>query len=190
MKETSKFLIIGSLILIAAVSYVSNKNKDRYYLIAKHGSVEIWQGAFAPIGKNRLTILPGLQLKDPIKNAYTKDQVFPLASSYYINRADALLGAPGMPDFEGIISDLNKALHYATDETHLKIANERLNSINLMFIMYKADVALIKGRLPDLETALSALSAVNPETLSQEQFTLVSHKISSIRKLIASINKM
>ena len=68
-----------------------------------------------------------------------------LAFKYYVSKADALMEVPGMPDFVGIKSYLNRALFFATTKSLRQTAEARINQIDRMILFYKADVAATKG---------------------------------------------
>ena len=55
-----------------------------------------------------------------------------------------LLDVPGLPDFEGVKTYLNKSLAYATTREMKTVIKGRLDAINLMVLLYKADVAASK----------------------------------------------
>ena len=80
------------------------------------GAVEIWKGKFAPMSQELFIILPGAEAPQSIKDVYLKKEAFPLIFNYYVNKADALLDLPGMPDFDGIKFYLNKAVAFGTTE--------------------------------------------------------------------------
>jgi hypothetical protein len=159
MQKSIKYIVAFFVILAALVIYSSFSNMKNYYIKAAGGAVEIWQGRFAPMSQKLLITLPGAQAPQSIKDVYSKEEVFPLIFNYYINRADALLDIPGMPDFDGIKFYLNKAISFggATDDLRKK-AYARLNSIDMMILQYKADVAASKETIDGFKTALEYLN--------------------------------
>jgi len=175
------------VILIGLVIRASYHNLDRYYLRSAAGAVEIWQGTFSPTGKKRILIMPGVQIPAEIKNVYAKEEVFPLAFNFYTKKADALMEVPGMPDFIGIKSYLNRALSFATTEELRRIAHARINQIDRMILFYKADVAATKGTRAGLEAALNYLdqaAALNPDDIETET---IRKKKASIRELLNTL---
>jgi len=174
-------------ILIGLVIRASYHNVDRYYLRSAAGAVEIWQGTFSPTGKKRILIMPGVQMPTEIKNVYTKEEVFPLAFHFYTKKADALMEVPGMPDFIGIKSYLNRALLFATTEELRQTAHVRINQIDRMILFYKADVAATKGTRAGLEAALNYLdqaAELNPDDIETE---VIKKKNASIRELLNTL---
>jgi hypothetical protein len=175
------------VILIGLVIRASYHNVDRYYLRSAAGAVEIWQGTFSPTGKKRILIMPGVQMPAAIKNVYSKEEVFPLAFNFYTQKADALMEVPGMPDFIGIKSYLNRALSYATTEALRQTAHARINQIDRMILFYKADVAAAKGTRAGLEAALGYLdqaAELNPDDIETE---VIKRKKASIRELLNTL---
>ena len=91
---------------------------------------------------------------------------------------------PGMPDFVGIKSYLNKALSFATTEELQQTVHARINHIDRLILLYKADVAASRGSRAGLETALKYLeqaAELNPDEIETE---LIRKKKTSIRELL------
>ena len=185
-KKRWLFIITGFIfiILIGLVIRASYHNTKKYYLNPASGAVEIWQGTFSPGGKKRVLIMPGVQMPAEMKDVYTKQDIYPLAFKFYVSKADAIMEVPGMPDFVGIKSYLNRALSFATTEEHHQTAHTRINQIDRLILLYKADVAAIKGTRSGLETALDYLeqaAKLNPDEIETE---LIQKKKASIRELL------
>ena len=175
------------VILIALVVQASYHNLDRYYLKSAAGAVEIWQGTFSPAGKKRILIMPGVQIPTDIKDVYAREEVFPLAFNFYTQKADVLMEVPGMPDFMGIKSYLNRALAFATTDELRQTAHARINQIDRMILFYKADVAATKGSRAGLEAALDYLdqaAELNPDDIETE---IISKKKAAIHKLLNTL---
>jgi len=177
------------MLLMGLVIRESYHNTQKYYLKAAAGAVEIWQGTFSPGGKKRILIMPGVQMPVKIKDVYTGEEVYPLAFKFYVSKADALMEVPGMPEFVGIKSYLNRALSFATTEELRQAAHGRINQIDRMILFYKADVAAIKGTRSGLEKALDYLdqaARLNPDEIETE---LIQKKKASIRELLNVIKE-
>ncbi len=168
--RTGQYFTFGAagiaILLFLLVIGASLNNADTYYIKPAAGAIEIWQGKFAPIGKKLLVTLPGVPAPEETQPQYDKKAVFPLIYSYYINKADALLAAPGFPDFEEIKKYLEKALKYAHTSDLRKSVYARIDGIDIAIYMYKADVAASRRATADLEIALDHLAsaaALNPD---------------------------
>ena len=183
-------LIITGIILIILMGLViraSYHNTEKYYLKSAAGAVEIWQGSFSPGGKKRILIMPGVPIPQQIKDVYARDEVYPMAFDFYVSKAAALMEVPGMPDFVGIKSYLNRALSFATTDALRQTAHVRINQIDRMILFYKADVAAIKGTRSGLEAALDYLdqaATLNPDDIETE---LINKKKASIRELLNTL---
>ena len=180
------FIIIFLMGLVIRVSY---HNTAKYYLKSAAGAVEIWQGTFSPGEKKRILIMPGVQMPAKTKDVYSKEDVFPLAFKFYVSKADALMEVPGMPDFVGIKSYLNRALSFASTDDLRQTALDRINQIDRLILLYKADVAATKGTRNGFETALDYLdqaSKLNPDEIEIE---LIQKKMASIRELIDTLKE-
>ena len=172
------------IILTGLVIRASYHNTAKYYLKSAAGAVEVWQGTFSPGGEKRILIMPGVQMPAKTKDVYAKEDVFPLAFKFYVSKADVLMEVPGMPDFVGIKSYLNRALSFATTDDLRQTALGRINQIDLLILLYKADVAAIKGTRSGFETAMDYLdqaAKLNPDKIETE---LIQKKKASIRELL------
>jgi len=167
----------GIVILVLIVIIASWMNTQHYYIKSNEGAVDIWQGTFAPKGAERLMSVPGLQLTEPIKDTYTANEVFPIIYQYYLDKADTLLNVPGMPDFDGVKEYLDKSLTYATTREMKTVIKDRLDAINLMVLLYKADVAASKNSLEALETAMAYLKEALAYHMDDLESTRVKHKV-------------
>jgi hypothetical protein len=188
-KKTLLFSIAGFIIIIlmGLVIRTSIGNTDKYFLKSAAGAVEIWQGTFSPGGKKRILIMPGVQVPQKIKDVYAKEEVYPMAFNFYVSKADALMEVPGMPDFVGIKSYLNRALSFATTEELRQTAHVRINQIDRMILFYKADVAAIKGTRKGLEAALDYLDQVTKLDPDDIEAELIKKKKASIRELLKTL---
>ncbi|MEE9536269.1 MAG: hypothetical protein V3V51_02410 [Desulfobacterales bacterium] len=189
VKTILLFSIAGFIfiILMGLVVRTSVYNRDKYYLKSAAGAVELWQGTFSPGGKKRILIMPGVHIPQKIKEVYAKEEVYPMAFNFYVSKADALMEVPGMPEFVGIKSYLNRALSFATTEDLRQTAHRRINQIDRMILFYKADVAAIKGTRSGLEKALDYLdqaAKLNPDDIETE---LIKKKKASIRELLNTL---
>ena len=189
VKTILLFSIAGFIIIIlmGLVIRTSVYNTDKYYLSSAAGAVELWQGTFSPGGKKRILIMPGVHIPQKIKEVYAKEEVYPMAFNFYVSKADALMEVPGMPEFVGIKSYLNRALSFATTEELRQTAHRRINQIDRMILFYKAGVAATKGTRSGLEAALGYLDQVaklDPDDIETE---LIKKKKASIRELLNTL---
>jgi len=185
MQKSIKYIVAFFVILAALVIYSSFSNMKNYYIKPTDGAVEIWQGRFAPMSQKLLVTLPGAQAPQSIKDVYSKEEVFPLIFNYYINKADAILDIPGMPDFDGIKFYLNKAISFGITDDLRKKAYTRLNNIDMMILQYKADVAASKETIDGFKTALEYLNKAALLDLNADQSKLINQKIESLTAKIA-----
>ncbi len=100
--------------------------------------------------------LVGIKMPAKVQKIYSKKDVYPFIFSYFLDKADALLYAPGIPDFAGIRCYIDLAQPYATTQELRDAATLRLNSIARTLLIYKADIAVSRGNIADLESAATA----------------------------------
>ena len=176
MATTIKLCIVGFVLLIAIIVRVSVSNQSHYYLKPTKAGVEIWQGIFAPLGEDRLILLPGAEKPESIQAVYSKQEIYPLIYNYYVKKADELLEKPGMPDFEGIKINLDKALPYAATEKLRTVPKARRNNIDVMILFYKTEVAVSKETIPDYEAALEYLTEAQALDVDGSKTDLIKQK--------------
>jgi colicin import membrane protein len=187
MDNAMKYMAAVVAVLIALVVGSSMINQGKYYIHTTDGALEIFQGRFSPMGEKLLISLPGVQPPAKIKDAYSKTDVFPLIFNYYVEKADTLLKVPGLPDFQGIKTYINKAMPYALTPKSKDIVYSRLNDIDLMILLYKADVATGKATLADLNEAKGFLTEASKLDIDNLKLNLVHQKIDAVDKQIASL---
>jgi len=187
MEKAMKYLIAAVIVLVALIIGSSMINKTKYYINANEGALEIWQGRFAPMGEKLLITLPGVQLPETIKDVYLKKDVFPIVFNYYVEKADTLLEVSGIPDFEGIKNYLNRALPYAVTSASTEAAYNRLNNIELMILLYKADVAAGKSTISNLKDAKRYLNEAERLSTDDLQADMINQKIDDVDKQIATL---
>ncbi|MCG6910933.1 MAG: hypothetical protein LJE94_12515, partial [Deltaproteobacteria bacterium] len=173
---------LGFLILLIVIASFLNHN--RYYLKPVNGAVEVWQGNFAPKGASRLISLPGIELPDKTQQDYRRDDVFSLIYSYYRDKAATLLEVEGMPDFDAEKAYLEKALSYSTTPAEKASAQARINNIDLMALMSKADAAIDKNSTASLKAALGYLKEAAGLDLEDIQQELVAKKTTQARQML------
>ena len=187
MEKGMKYLAAAVAILIVLVIGSSMINQGKYYIHSTDGALEIIQGSFAPMGEKLLISLPGVQQPVKAKDIYSKTDVYPLIFNYYVEKADTLLKVPSIPDFEGIKKYLNNAMVYKTTPDSAEAVYSRLNNIDLMILLYKADVAASKPTLSDLKEAKGFLSEAGRLDLNGAKLDLIHEKMDDVDKKIASL---
>ena len=193
MERMVRLAIAGFALVIAIMLIASSSNSSKYYVRPAAGAVEIWQGNFAPMGESLLIALPGAQPPESVNDVYTKEEAFPIVFNYYIEKADALLETPGLPDFKTVKACLNEALSFGTT-VNVREAYSRLKNIDLIVLMNLADIAASKGTAAGFETALvhlnKAAAMVNKTVLIEvdsKQTEFINRKLELIKEMSAKL---
>jgi len=139
------------------------------------------------MGEELLISLPGVQTPKKAKDIYSKTDVYPLIFNYYVEKADTLLKVAGLPDFEGIKKYVNKARPYAITPESKDVVFKRLSNIDLLILLYKANVAASKSTLADLNAAKAFLSEASRLDIDDMQLDLVHKKMDAVDKQIAAL---
>ena len=154
MDTPMKIAIGGFAGLVLLVILASMSNSGNFYLKPSGEALEIWRGKFAPLGEEKVLSLPGVAAPQIVKASYGKKEVYPYAFNYYLDRADQLLEESTTPDYEAIQTELDQAKRFASSrEEHLKI-HSRQDTLKVMTLLVKANVAMSRGTEESLEKAL------------------------------------
>ncbi len=181
---------IGALaLLILLIIGASFLNHRHYYIKPGDGAIEIWQGTFAPKGTRLLISLPGKTHDAPAKQEYTQQEVFPLIFGYYREKAAMLMEVKGMPDFNAEKAYLEKALCYSTTAEEKTAVNSRINTIDLMVLMSKANAAISKKTVVSLETALEHLGEAADLDLDDIQEEQVKRQTASAKAMLKKLKQ-
>jgi len=176
--KTAIFVLI---LLVICASYI---NTHRYYINIEQGVLKIWQGDFSPLGKKMFISIPGAVIQKPVKPVYTKKEAFSIIYTSFIDKADAVLNVPGLLDYNSIVQHTNKAVKFATSDKERTFANTRLNSINIMNLLYRTDVSISKETVKDLETAKKYLEKAANLDINDAQHKLIINKTATINELL------
>jgi len=187
MEKAMKYGAAAFVLLIALLVGSSMINQGKYYIQSTDGALKIFQGSFAPMGEKLLISLPGVQASEKAKDVYSKTDVYPLIFNYYVEKADTLLNVAGLPDFEGIKKYVNKARPYAITPESKDVVFKRLSNIDLLILLYKANVAASKSTLSDLNEAKKYLSEASRLDIDDMQLNLVHKKMDAVDKQIAAL---
>ena len=184
-----KIGIIGFCAIIALLIFSSYSNTKHYYIEEKDGAVEIWRGTFAPMGKTRLMIMPGIQMPQEQKEVYAWQDAYRLMYQYYIDKADAILEVPGMPDTAGLITNLEKAISYAPNRELRDAARARMVGIRVQTLVHKAQAALNRGTIESATAAIGFLKEAAQYDMSAAEADMVQRKIEDAEKVLADREK-
>ena len=182
VEKPIKYLLGIFALVILVIIAASYANMSRYQLKPNSGGIEIWRGRFAPMGEALMAKIPGMQLVPPIKAVYSKAEAAPLVFKYYLDKADAMLDAAGIPDFESIRATLKEALTYAVTSTLRQEVTARLSTIDMMVLVYKAEVSATKGTPAALQNSLGYLEQATKLDLDRRQAEMIRQKIQFLQE--------
>ena len=156
-KKTLMLGAAGLCGLIFIIFIASIFNVGTYYVRQNKGAVEIWKGDFSPLGRDRLMVLHGAHWPGAIKDGYSRNEVFPFAAVYYLEKAKALTEAPVSEDFDRMadylarVKELCAGRQYKETVAAVDQAGQTLAD---------ARVLLTSGQDTDLPLAQEKLQAV------------------------------
>ena len=171
-------VILAALFMM--IMWASIVNHSKFYVSQRNQAVEIYRGRFSPTGKKFFVVLHGLQMETPQKN-YTRKEIYPLIFGYYVDKADSLLEVSDVPAYDSIRTYLEKADKYALNASMRDAVKTRLNNIDRLLLLYKADVAINKNTPESLESALTYLKQADQLTSDKAQSELIAQKRNLIK---------
>jgi hypothetical protein len=139
------------------------------------------------MGEKLFLRLPGVQAPGTIAPVYNKNDVFPLAFNYYLEKADALLEGQAAAEFTSIKDLLLSARPYASTGAMRELVNNRLDGIDFMLLVYKADVAESRGTVSDMAAALEALDDAAMLAVDERQQSFIDGKIAAVEERLAAL---
>ncbi|MCF8026544.1 MAG: hypothetical protein K9K82_13790 [Desulfobacteraceae bacterium] len=173
--------IIAVALVFALLIGASIKNMDNFYIRQTGSVLEIWKGDFSPGGREKIAALPGAKAPEPIKDEYSRQEAFALAFDYYIKKAESMAEAEQLPDLNAIRDRLEKAKQFALTEDQKKLVSERLNRIEFLTLLYRADVAAEKQTRQGYKTSLESLEQAKELGPPDQDMQMVEQRINRIR---------
>jgi transposase-like protein/DNA-directed RNA polymerase subunit F len=201
MDKTLRYAILGFGAVIAILLLASLSNSNNFYFKQNDQMVELWQGRFAPMGEHLVSSFSDAKIFEsvPEKDVYSRKQAYGILSAYFVKRADEILRTAETPDVKTVKSYLNQASGYAQSESEKQAIRMRLNSIEFLILMSRADLALNKGTPSEFEAARKYLSQAIPlastdlqkdvlmQRLAAVEYALATHKIEKGEKQLAQL---
>ena len=185
--RSAKIAIAVAAAVVFLLLSISYNNSSKYYIYPKDNAIEIWKGRFSPKDNMFYMVLHGVELEAPPAAVYTSSEVFPLIFDYYLDKADTLLEVPGLPDFEGMKGYLNQAKQYVVNADMKAAVSSRLNNIERMILLYKAEVTMSKGTIDSLQSGIKLLKEADGLTATEIQSQEITQKIETARQQIAAL---
>lgn len=185
--------MLGAICAVAVIFVLiigaSIKNMDTYYLEEKRNSLEIWRGEFSPAGKEKVVTLPGVEASKPLKDKYSRQDALTLAFEYFMGKADDVTGEQDIPDLKSIKDNLENAKKYAVTDKQKELVNSRLNRIEYLKLIYRADVAAENQTEQGYETALDFLEKAGDLKLSEHDRQALKQRADRIRENLEKLRE-
>jgi hypothetical protein len=184
-----KILAAGIGFLFLLIIIASTSNSGKYYLKPDKSHLEIWKGDFSPLGESMMVAIPNVLEPEELKEIYTKEEIFPMVFAYYIDQADNLFESDNMPDLNDIKANLEEALDFSLTPEEENQALIRLNKIDQMILIYKADIAASRKTVESLEQAMDYLKEADKIEGDQMVATLIAEKQNEIDKTLRALEE-
>ncbi len=178
-------IAFGAVLLLLIMSSYSNTKK--YYITEKDGAVTIERGTFTPMGTTVLITMTDVPMPEPLQDVYGWQDAYRLMYQHYINAADKLLEAPGVPDAAALATQLGMAVKYAPNRELREDARTRLVGMRLQVLVHKAQAAMQRRTIESTQTALVFLKEAADLDLSEGEAGLVKQRTAEAEKLLADL---
>jgi hypothetical protein len=189
MSNALKLLIIAVAAVFACLILASALNSGKYYVTPTEEGVSIWKGDFSPRGKEKVIALKGVSAPEGVSGRVSKEEAYSLPFDYYMTRAQKLSEKNGVPDFQAIREELEKARKYAVSNKQMRQVRDRLNHIEFTFLLNKADMAAAKETPEGYEKALRHLQNARDLAVTPSQRELVTKQLRQMRDALNKAGK-
>ena len=189
MGNAMKAGLAALAVLIVIIFSASLSNRDNFYLKNTPSALEVWRGKFAPTGTELVLSLDGIKAPNPIRQVYTKQEVYPLLFNSLQKKADGAINDPKGPDLAKIKRYLRQASAYAPTEGARKSVQLRLRSVDFVVLFHKADFALSKGTMADLKAAKRYLNRAKAYAFRDYHRELLAKTRKAVDKEMAALRK-
>lgn len=186
-----KMAVIGLAVLavlLIMVLWTSASNVGKFYVKpGDDGRLEVWKGRFSPKGVDKIFELRNASVTAELKEVYSKEEAYAIIFEGVIADADALLTTEEMPDFEVIRSTLATAQPFAVSKEMSQRLQRRLDKIDMMALVYKADILAGRGTVEDLTRARESLERAIRLNLDEAEKGLIRQKINWVDLKLSEI---
>jgi hypothetical protein len=179
--------LYGLALLIVILIAASFSNRGKFYVENADGAVHVLRGKFAPTGKELVMSLEGMEMVNPTQDVYSEKEAYLIVSNHFQKRADEVLNEPGGPDFAKINTYLKQAASYAPTKELRDLVQLRLNGMNFLVLLHRADVAFTRGTLPDLEAAKGYLDEAHSYASMDYQRELLGKRQAEVGRMVAEL---
>lgn len=190
MQKVATLGIVGLILLLGLIFSASLANMSRFYLKSSNGGVTVWQGRFSPKGSKLLVTLNDTAMPALQKDIYEKEEAYALIFENYMNQADNLLNTADLPSFDLIKDTLSQARPFAITAKHHDTLQRRLARIDMVTLVYKADMLAGRNTQADLATARDTLERALKLNIDDADKGLVRQKLQLIDQQEAQLSPM
>ena len=176
--------LVGCLAVIFGILLIaSGMNTSKYYMKQKGDDLEIWQGTFSPDGRKLLMTVPDAKAPETEKEVYSKKEALTPIFNFYMLKASERSQEKGVLDLEDIRETLDEARSYAVTSAQKQRVDSRLNQLQYMSLLYKAEMAGDEKTLAGFDRALLLLNqATSLKYIEASEKDLAQKKMAQVRQ--------
>jgi hypothetical protein len=176
-------IALGVILLLLIMS--SYSNTKQYFITEEDGVVTIERGIFAPMGSTTLITMTNVSMPAAPQEVYGWQEAYQLMYQHYINAADKLLEAPGIPDAAALSAQLEQAVKHAPNRELRDAARARLVGIRAQIYVHRAQAALNRGTIESAQAALEFLEEAADLGLSAAEEEMIKRHIADAEKVLS-----
>jgi hypothetical protein len=166
--------ILGSLLLLLVIT--SYLNAGHYYFVPAQDGYEMHKGRFAPMGKQKVEVFPGLDFAEAPREFYSAKAAHDIAKIYFLAQADHFLKDLELPDYTSARESLRQALAYAPTFKERALIQSRINRLDFERLVLEADAALVENASQSINKARSLLDQAAQLAQTPEQRALLAEE--------------
>ena len=182
-----KFGLIALGVVLLLLIMSSYTNTKKYYITEKDGAVTIARGTFTPMGTTFLITMTDVAMPQPAREVYGWQDAYRLMYQHYINAADELLEAPGVPDAAALATQLGMAVKYAPNRELREDARSRLVGMRVQLLIHRAQAAMQRRTIEGAQAALEFLDEAAGLDPSEGELALVQQRTAEAETLLADL---
>ena len=108
---------------------------------------------------------------------------------YYLQKADDVLDSQSLPDFRAINNYLNTASEFILTDQMQQAVLMRMNAIEQLTFLYKADIAINRGTPHSLELAIQYLNDAKGLTHDSAQRQVIEERLIWVRTQLKALTE-
>lgn len=184
-----KIGLVVCIILFGLLLGVSFINSGQFSFVQNEDGAQMLRGRFAPAGEKVVEAFPGLALPDPGKTDYSAAAAYAIARGYHLDKYEAVMSEPGLPDYGVARSNLVNALVYAYSLENKKDIWALINSLDFQHTMQGVDQALGADVALEAKKAQALLDKASSLARTKEELATIKEQKAKVENILETLGE-